>query len=170
MSNLTFKTALGGSIGEGHGTSAYGGGGVQIVNNLTDFHIQYSKAAADSMASDATANTAFWMNPYDFTVRIYAASLLPTATLTAHDTNYAQISIKTDDGAGGTPATALLWETKITAGTGNWAVGVKEAPTTTTLTACNIVAGGCAWFNIAKQGSGVVVGISHYIIRVTKLG
>ena len=56
--------------------------------------------------------------------------LVPNGTLTAHDTNYKTVSVGKEDGAAGgftdivTPVT-----TKITGGTGNWAIGVVETLT-----------------------------------------
>ncbi len=150
------------------GTTAQDAGGEDGADQMFDMYVAYTKAAADGMASTATANTMFWMNPYDFSLRIVAGSLAPTATLTASDTDYATITIKTDDGAASTPAAALTWESKVTGGTGNWAVGVKEAATVTAANA-TLVAGGCLWFNIAKAGSGVVVGISHYVARLRRV-
>lgn len=151
------------------GTIANSRGGEDTINQLTDFHETYNKTAADGMASTATANTLFWMNPYNFSVKVVGAALVPTATLTASDTDYATITVKTDDGAGGTPAVAVTWTTQSSApGTANWAVGVKETGVLTAAN-CTVAAGACLWFNIAKTGSGVVVGISHYVVQLRRV-
>lgn len=172
MSNRTFIQALGGSLGEGHGSSSYpSNSGVQIVDNLIDFvAAPYRKTAADGMASSTTANTQIgFMNPYDFSIQLVSAWVIPVGgTLTADNANYATVSLLFDDGAAGTPATAASWATQIT-GTGNWAVGVRKAGTITTANKV-LVAGGVVWFAIAKTGSGVVVPTSDYYMRFRKLG
>jgi hypothetical protein len=163
MSNLgDVKAVLGGTVANDRGGEA-------TINQLTDFQVPYTKAAADGMASTTTANTMFWMNPYDFSVKVVGAALAPTATLTASDTDYATITIKTDDGAASTPAVAVTWTTQASApGTGNWAVGIKETGVLTDAN-CTVPAGGCLWFNIAKAGSGVAVGISHYVLKLRRV-
>lgn len=173
MSNLTFIRALGGSLGEGHGSSSYTDtSGVQIVKNaLVDFiAVPYRKTSADGMATTTTANTMIgFMNPFDFSIQLVSAFAVAVGgTLTANDTNYATITMLFDDGAAGTPAVAATWTTTTT-GTGNWAVGVKEAATITTANKV-LVAGGVVWFNIAKAAAGVVVPTSDYYMRFTKLG
>ncbi|HEX6276326.1 MAG TPA: hypothetical protein VFZ53_24970 [Polyangiaceae bacterium] len=172
MSNLTFIRALGGSLGEGHGSSSYSNtSGEQIVDNLVDFiAVPYRKTSADGMATTTTSDTQIgFINPFDFSIKLVSAFAVAVGgTLTAHDTNYATITLKFDDGAAGTPAVAATWTTTTT-GTGNWAVGIREAAT---LTVANLtlVAGGAVWFNIAKAAAGVVVPTSDYYMRFRKLG
>lgn len=175
MSNRTAILALGGSILEGHGgdavgpTGVAGVGGDQVLKNLIDFERTFTKAAADAMASDTTANTIIWCNPYPFSVQLVSARAVGQAGLTAHDTNFATITLKTDDGAAGTPNVAVTWATTLTGGTGTWTAAIAK---TGALTVANLtlVAGGCLHFNIAKAAAGVVVPISHYVCRFTRLG
>ncbi len=140
-------------------------GGITTVNQMISVQAPgYSKTSADAMASTTTANTQIpFVNNFGFPIKLTAAYAVAVGgTLTADDTNYATITIKFDDGAAGTPAVAATWATTTT-GTGNWAVGVREAAT---LTAANCVLpdSGVAWFNIAKAGSGVVVPTSNYFM------
>jgi len=142
-------------------------GGEDTINGLTDIYVQHSKASADAMASTTTADTLIWCNPYDFSLRVVSARIVSASALTAHDTDFATITVKTDNGANGSPATALTWETTTT-GTGSWATDVAEAATVTAANA-TLVAGGCLHFNIAKGGSGVVVPASLVVIRLRRV-
>ena len=129
---------------------------------------QFNKAAADGMANTVTADTWFWTNPYDFTLYLQSARLVATTgSLTADNTNFAVITIKTDNGAGGATAVGLTATTAIT-DTGNWVV--NQSKTFNAVTGANIalVAGGNLWFNIAKTAAGVVVPISSYFVRMRR--
>lgn len=171
MSNQTAKKALGATLFEGHGSASYGdGSGSAIVDNLTDFFVQFSKPAADSMAADATAaTTTGWTNPYDFNVVVVSGKLVSASTLTAHADNNAVITLQVDDAANGTPAVALTWTTSVL-GTGNWAADTAEANTGRTAANCTVVPGACLHYAIAKGGTGVVVPITHFVIRLRRLG
>ncbi len=151
------------------GTDFQDVGGEDTYFQETDITFPVTKAAADSMASDATANTRFWTNPFDFNVEVVSAKISPGNTLTAHDSNYAQVQVKTDDAAAGTPAVALQWATTTT-GTGNWATSVAENQTTRTAASCILVPGANLWLAIAKQGSGVVVPAFLMTVRLRKKG
>jgi hypothetical protein len=145
-------------------------GGEDMVNALTDFHIEYVKSSADSMATDATSATMFWCNPYDFDVVLVSGKAVSASTLTAHDTNYATITVQVDDGANGTPVAALTWTTTTT-GTGNWAADTAKANTATaSATVCTVAPGACVHFAIAKASSGVAVPASRYIVRCRRRG
>ncbi len=150
------------------GTQAQDIGGIDTVNQETDFDKEFAKAADDSMAADATTDTQVWTNPFDFPVEIVSGTYTATNTITAHDTNYAQLKIGTDDGAAGSISNALIWETKITAGTGNVAAKIPEAQTGRTAAACTIAAGASMYFSIAKQGSGVVVRAGKINVRLRR--
>lgn len=130
-------------------------GGLATINQMVSVAIPYAKTAADGMASTTTADTLFWINPFDFSLKIVSARLVSASALTADAANYATITVKVDDGANGTPATALTWETSLT-GTGSWVADTGESATVTAANAV-VVAGGCLHFNIAKAGTGVVV-------------
>jgi hypothetical protein len=144
-------------------------GGEDMVNALTDFHIEYVKTAADSMATDATSATMFWCNPYDFDVVLVSGKAVSASTLTAHDSNYATITIQVDDAANGTPAVALSWVTTTT-GTGDWAADTAEANTSRTAANCVVAPGACVHIAIAKASSGVVVPASRYLVRCRRTG
>lgn len=158
------KAALAGSTLLLHGAET-------VVDQLTDFiSVPFRKTSADAMASTATANVQIgWANPFDFSIELVSAIVIPVGgTLTAHDVDNAIITMKFDDGAAGTPAVAATWTTSTT-GTGTWAVGIRK---TAVLTAAGkiLVAGGVAWFNIAKGGTGVIVPTSDYFMRFRRIG
>jgi hypothetical protein len=159
MSNL-------GDLKRGMTALAQATGGLDTIHQLTDFHFSYNKTTADSMATDATAATLVWVNPYDFAVKIVSGRLVSAAALTAHDTNNAVISFRTDDGADSTPAIAISWTTSTT-GTGNW---VADIPESGTITAANAVlaAGACLHFGITKGSSGVVVPVTYFSVRIQR--
>ena len=136
------------------------------IEQLFEIQVPYAKASDDSMAADATANTKVWTNPYEYDVYVKSGTYNANGTITAHDTNNAVITFKTDDGAAGTPAAALTWTTSTT-GTGNVAAGVAEAASLTAASA-RVVPGGNLWFNIAKGGSGVVVRAGVFGVVLTR--
>lgn len=150
-------------------------------DQMTDFTVTYFKAAADAMASTTTAVQKVWTNPYDFNCRIVRALASGDAGLTAHDTDYAQIFLQTDDGANGAPAAAAVWQTTLTTiggivGTGTWTTDIAEAValslssgSTIVVAAQTIVPGANLFFSIAKQGSGVVVPISMYTVQLRRI-
>jgi hypothetical protein len=147
-------------------------------DQMTDFTKEFRKAAADAMAADTTAAQKIWTNPFDFNVRIVRALASGDAGLTAHDTNYAQIILSTDDAANGAPVTAAMWQTTLTTiggvvGTGTWTTDVAEAAelsgTGITVAAQTIVPGANLFLSIAKQGAGVVVPISSYTIQLRRV-
>jgi hypothetical protein len=168
MSNIgDFMKGVDGSLGVGRGGGPLPGTSVQepVVNQAFDFFIQYQKTAADGAAATATADTLIWTNPYDFTVYLQSARIIGVgAGITADNTNFATITLKTDNGAGGATAIGLTAATTVTdLGT----LVSNQSKTFNTVTGANIavVAGANVWFNIAKSGTGVVVPISNYIIR-----
>lgn len=149
------------------GTVALEDGGEDTIHDLTDIVAQYDKASADGMASTTTSDTLIWCNPYEFSLRVVRAIIVSGSTLTADDTDYATITVKTDDGANGTTATAATWTTTTT-GTGDWAADTAEVATITAANA-TLVSGGCLHFNIAKAGSGVVVPASKVFVVLRKV-
>jgi hypothetical protein len=160
MSNNTdFKGALAGS--------AQANGGEDTINNLTDITVHYEKVADDAMASTATADHVFWTNPFPFELQVVSASYSADGTITANDTNFATITIKTDDAAGGATAVAATWATTTT-GTGNVATRVAEAAV---MTAANnrIRVGANLVFNIAKAAAGVVVRAGSFTVRLRRV-
>ncbi len=143
-------------------------GGLPTIDQALDFQVQYLKAAADGAASTATADTLIWVNPFDFPVYVVSAYAATASTLTADNTNFATLTLKTSDAlAAGATAVALTMTTAIT-DSGNWAANVPEPYTSRTIANVAIPAGGGLWFNIAKSGTGVVVPISQYVVRLSK--
>lgn len=151
------------------GEIAQDSGGMPTVDQMLDISKEFLKAAADSMAADTTAATKFWTNPFDFPVEIMSGIISPNAGLTAHDTNYAQVQVLTDNAADSAPAVALQWDTTLTGGgTGTWATDIVEANTTRTVANCTVLPGANVFFAIAKQGSGVVVPIHTVAIKLRR--
>lgn len=143
-------------------------GGLDTVRQATDIEAIYDKAAADAMASTATADTLVWTNPYDFDVYVVSGKYVGLgAGLTADANNNATITFKTNDGAGGATAAALAVTTSVADG-GTWISNRSKAFTARTLANCRIPAGGGLWINITKGGTGVVVPISRYHIRLQR--
>lgn len=163
MSNISdFQTAMSGS-------EAASLGGRATVAQAFDFFVKFDKAAADGMASTTTADTLIWSNPFDFAVRVESAILVCTgAGITADNSNFATITIKTNDGAGGSTGIALTLTTAIT-DSGNISQNQPKAFTATTAAGQNVPASvGGIWFNIAKTGTGVVVPVSYVLIRIRR--
>jgi len=171
MSNIgDFMKGVDGSLGVGRGGGPLPGTSVQepVVNQAFDFWVQFNKAAADGAAATATADTWFWSNPYDFTCYLQSAiAVATTGTLTASNTDYATITIKTNDGIGGATAVGLSALTQVT-GTNSWATNQPRDFGVVTGAGIAIPAKGGLWFNIAKTGTGVVVPISSYFVRIRR--
>jgi hypothetical protein len=160
MPNITdFKAALAGS--------AQANGGEDTINNLTDIVVHYEKTADDAMASTTTADHVFWTNPFPFELQVVSASYSADNTITANDTTFATITIKTDDGAGGATAAAATWATTTT-GTGNVAARVAE-PAVITATNNRVRVGANLVFNIAKASTGVVVRAGSFAVRLRRV-
>ncbi len=171
MSNIgDFMKGVDGSLGVGRGGGPLPGTSVQepVVNQAFDFFVQVNKAAADGAAATATADTWFWSNPFDFTCYLQSAiAVATTGTLTSDAANYAQILIKTNDGVGGATAIGLTANTTVV-GTGSWATNQPKSFDTVTGAGIAIPAKGGLWFAIAKQGTGVVVPVSSYFVRIRR--
>jgi hypothetical protein len=118
------------------------------------------KTAADGAAGDAT--TAQWCFEVSNKIEVTAVKYMPiSGNLTANDTNYATMTLETDDGAGGSDTVIATATTTITGGTGNWTAGTFVSLTLTATTANRIVDGSSSSkaliFKIAKTAAGVVV-------------
>lgn len=151
------------------GTIGNDEGGEAATLNLFALVARYSKTAADGAASTATSNTKIFTNPFTTPLKIVRATAQGNgAGLTADNTNYATISLLTDDGAGGAPAAAMTIITQLTA-QGTWTSNVSVAFANPTAAALTVPAGGNIWFAISKTGTGVVVPISDYQIVLAKL-
>ena len=128
---------------------------VTTVGQAHTDQLTFSKAAADGMASTATAETYLGLYvPYDCTLT--AAYFIPTSGgLTADNTNFATITISKRDSAAANKTTIATITTTITS-SGNLTQGVAE-PSVVAAGGVSIAAGSTITFEIAKSGSGVVV-------------
>jgi|SRR6185436_7468482 len=137
---------------------------------LFDDYVIIDKAADDGMASTTTADAKQWSNPFDFPVQVVGLTYNATGGgIAANDTNYAQLQIKVDDGAGGAAALAMQLETKITAGTGNVTANIGVSTTTKQSGGTVVPVGGNLFFGIAKQGSGVIVRAGKIVVRLRRI-
>lgn len=138
------------------------------VHQAFDFWVDFDKTAADGAAGTTTADTYIWTNPFDFNIVVADARMITLgAGLTADPANFATVTLKTDNGAGGATAVALTITTTV-ADSGNFTSNVSKRFTAKTGANVIVVPGGNLWFNIAKSGTGVVVPISSYILRLQK--
>lgn len=153
------------------GSVALDEGGESAVFELFAVASQYSHGSAEN-ASTNVANTRIWSNPYSFSVRVGRACYAPDGTLTADNTNYAQIQLLTDDGNAGTKTVSHIIQTTLNSATGasgNFAANIVENFALSNATANVIPAGGGLYFNIVKQGSGGDVPAGTIIFTVEKL-
>lgn len=141
-------------------------------DTLTDLVVTFTKATADGMASTTTADTKFFTNPFDFALKVVSGIVNPDAALVSDNANKARVSVKTDDGANSAPAVVLEWDTRAdAAGTGTWAVDIAEpnVGANNSQAAARLAPGANLWFAIAKDGTGVVVPISTYAVRLQRI-
>ncbi len=143
-------------------------GGQPTIDEALAFYVPYAKTAADGAASTATADTPFlWTNPFSFPVYVVSGYMTTTgAGITADANNNATITIKTNDGAGGATAIALSITTDVA--TGNFTANVSKAFTSVTIANTAVPPGGRLWINIAKGGTGVVVPVSDFTVKLYK--
>lgn len=173
MSNIgDFLRRLAGTDGLGLDTAALAGNpntsNVPVAHQAFDFWVDFDKTAADGAAATPTADTFIWTNPFDFNISLVAARLIGLgAGIVGDAANIATITLKTDNGVGGATAIALTWSSLTTDG---GTLTSNQSKLFTLLTPANqiIVPGGNLWFNIAKGGTGVVVPISSYFLRLQR--
>jgi hypothetical protein len=89
---------------------------------------------------------------------------VPEGTLTAHDDNYSTVSICKGAAAAATVTVLASITTKITGGTGDWAVGIPE--TITVDDTDTFAAGEQLLLRSAKAGTGVAVPICAVSVEV----
>lgn len=164
MSNLgDYKKGLSSLV------QAPAGNGLPVVNQALDVNFQFTKAAADGAAATATADTLVYTNPYDFPLYVVSAKGVMTGAALANDANNnAAISFKTNDGAGGATAIAATLNTTVAAHGAT--LPQNQSVNFDVINAANIAIppGGGLWFNITKAGTGVVVPVSNYVVRLQK--
>lgn len=170
MANLEdMMKGLAGTAGLGRdNTPLFTGQSAPVTHQAFDFWVDFDKTAADGAAATPQADTYIWTNPFDFNVVLVSARLIGLgAGIAADPTDIATITLKTDNGAGGTTAIALTWSSLTTDGNG---LTSNQSKPFTVWTGANsvLVPGGNLWFNIAKGGAGKVVPISSYFLRLQK--
>lgn len=139
-----------------------------VVHQAFDFWVDFDKTAADGAAATPTADTFIWTNPFDFNIVLVAGRLIGLgAGISGDAANIATVNLKTDNGAGGATAIALAWSSLTTDG-GTLLSNQSKPFTAWTGANATIVPGGNLWFNITKGGTGVVVPISSYFLRLQK--
>lgn len=107
--------------------------------------------AADAAAADVTAESLIERVLRPGT--IVAVRYIPTAALTASDTDYATITVRQRDAAGANPATIATLVTNVAGG--SWTAFVAKS--LGAITNAALAAGAILTFEIAKTGNGVVV-------------
>jgi hypothetical protein len=162
--------------------------GQELVESGWDVIAQFTKPAADGMASTTTAATkgndvnaigGGFSNIYPYDLEVVGFSITPNAALTADAANNAVISILTDDAADGAPVACFSLTTSIAApGSGNWATDVLQTVTKATAvagtkgsytaSAARLRPGANLFVSIAKNGTGVVVPISMIYVIMRK--
>lgn len=147
------------------GVQAQQRGELSAIDELFAFDVQFDKTAADGAAGTATTDTVVWMNPYAFPVYVVSAEAVATgAGITADATNNATITFRTRDGVGGASAAALTIVTDVAGG--SWTQNQRKAITTRTLANAAIPVGGQLTLSIAKGGTGVVVPVSKFVVKL----
>jgi len=160
MANIDdLLNTLGGTFGKDRAGAIY---------DATDFWVQFNKTAADGMASTTTPDTYIWTNPFGISLNIVSGVIVATgAGVTADASNNATITIKSDNGSGGATAIALQAITSV-ADLNTLTQNVGKAFTTRTGANAILPTNGNLWFNIAKSGTGVVVPVSSFFVRLRR--
>lgn len=156
--NVLAKFAGDECLDEGGETTAF-----QILDETETFF----KAAADGAAATATTDQWMWTNNTGGAVSLISGLFWVSAGVTADNTNFATIQVKTDNGVGGASAVALSMTTAIT-DSGNLTALASKALTLRNGANATVVAGGSVYFAITKSGAGVVIPISAMTVRVRK--
>jgi hypothetical protein len=103
----------------GHGTTT----GQSLIEELS-----LTRTFEIVKPNDAAATDALTIFPIRFPVAVKLKSIhiVPGLAVTAHDTNYATLTLTSENGAGGGSAAVFACTTKVTGstGTGDWVVGV----------------------------------------------
>jgi hypothetical protein len=124
------------------------------------------KAAADSMATDTTAETLGFTFPY--AGRVTKIGIVTDADATGHASNHATVTVSKRDAAGANKAALGTYTTDSdVAGQGTLAEFVEKDFDLTDANVAVVENGACT-FEIAKGGSGVVVPISEIAVYVLR--
>ena len=115
---------------------------------------RWQKEAADAAAATLTAEQAVYRNGSGVERTISAVRFIPSAALTADNTNYATLTVAKRDAAGGNATTVASVTTEIT-GSGDWTA--FAAVDFGTIVSAALPDGWALTVAIAKAGSGVAV-------------
>lgn len=137
---------------------------LQVYEGVDDRQLPYKKDSADGAANTATAEHMIGRTPNAATVE--SVHYCPDAALTAHDTDYATLTLWKRASGGGSQVKVAEQTTKITGGSGNW---TQYAPVNIPVVAGALVAGDGLLFQIAKAGAGVVVPAGTLIVKYTDI-
>ncbi len=104
----------------------------------------------------------------DAALELVSVAYYPDNALTAHDTNYRDLTIGKADGAGGAVTAFDNFTTKITGGSGDWVQGTPESFTIVSSTD-TLAAGEALMFVKAIGGAGVVLPCGTIIVKYNLL-
>lgn len=144
------------------GTYGLAASGVDAVNSLTSFVLEFDKASDDGMASTTTSETYTGVT-LPVKAKLKAAYYVATTGgITANDTTYATVTISKRDSAAGNKATVATLTTTTTS-SGNVTQG---APKALVLTDANVVVDALSTvtFEIAKASTGVIVRAGKFVL------
>jgi len=134
------------------------------VDGMREHTVIFVKGAADAMAADTTASTAFWRAPRDCDV--ISADYNTVGTVAAHASNGAGIVLNKADGAGGA-ATAIGTYSSLSGAQGAIASNVPAViPISTTAATVRLAAGNVLTFQITKAASGQIVPAGQMAVRI----
>jgi hypothetical protein len=136
---------------------------IQVVREGVNVAV-WPKDAIDAAANTATAEHAIGHSPAAGTVR--SVKYVPTAALTADNTNYATITVWKRDSAGANQTKVAEVTTQIT-GSGNWTAFAPVALTLQAAANIALAAGSSLTVQIAKAGSGVQVPAGTLVVEMT---
>lgn len=108
--------------------------------------------ATDAAANTNTAATYFGKSPCD--AEVVEVDFIPDSTLTAHDSNYATLTVKKN---GSTTVASITTKTSASGGSGNWTAGTEVPLTVVTTGASELAEDDTLELEIQKSGTGVVV-------------
>lgn len=124
----------------------------------------FTKTAADGAAATATSETVFGMVAPTAGGNVISVYFIPAAALTADPSNNATIQVQKRTAGGAAVTVAQITTTTAAGGTGNW---TAWQPVLITVTAAAVAAGDALTFNIAKNGTGVVVPAGQLVAFIT---
>jgi hypothetical protein len=123
------------------------------------------KATADAMASTTTAETWVTDGLLDGACRLYKAFLVCTgAGITADAANNAAVTVSKRDSAGANKTTLLTFTTNIAFGNVTQNVPKSLAAAVSASTAVDVTALSTLTWEVAKNGTGVVVPVSFMVL------